>query len=225
MTGPTPTSTAPQSATASTLNVAINPAVGFRMPFANSGRVQILDNIINYTGLTSTSFTGCSLFAGSGGTLPDRCNVVGPATGGHGLVSAALTSVGALWTAGFRLQEHLTSFLTGGEDLKAMTIAPYWYQYDSADGQIEPDVVPPVGGLGFSHTLVSPAYAVQGQSAFQAKPSERAFYWHETGWQTWSASGTPSKEYLIPRLYGKMAAGAVDSGEICDTCLRMRWVG
>jgi hypothetical protein len=221
--------TGTQTANAATINVAST--TSYRGgAFPTSGQLRILDNIIAYTGTTGTTFTGCSLVvtgkAGAGGTIPVGTNVLGQGAsiGGYGLVTAPVIEVATMWTAGFRLQEHLTSFLCGaaGSPSPVMQLAPYWWQYDSTDGRINPDLtVPPTGSVGRGVTIASDASVVNNPKT--AGP-ERAFKWTESGWLDWSA-GTPTKKYLQPVLFAKMVdVTATDTGECCDTALRVRWV-
>jgi hypothetical protein len=221
--------TGSQAANAATINVASTTSYrGGNFP--SSGQIRILDNVIAYTGTTATSFTGCSLVvtgkAGAAGTIPAGTNVLGQAAsiGGYGFTTAPLVEAAAMWTAGFRLQEHLTSFICGaaGNPSPVMQLAPYWWQYDSGDGRINPDLnVPPTGSLGRGNLVASDASVV---AATKTAGPERAFKWAESGWLDWAA-GPPTKKYLQPVMFAKMVdVTATDTGECCDTALRVRWV-
>jgi hypothetical protein len=100
---------------------------------------------------------------------------------------------------------------------KVLEIAPYWIQYDDLDGSIAP-ADPPTGGIGFSTSLFS------GTTLTTAKPQERPFFMRANDWGDFPALSW-TKRYLLPHLYGRMASGALDTGQILDTKLHVRWVG
>lgn len=216
-----------QNANAATINVLARYSGG--PAFAATGTILIRDNIITYTGITGAqtgnfSFTGCVLQSGSGGAIPDTVDVTQGFPGGFGMVSSPLPFAAELWAAGLRLQEKMSSFMNGSPEAggnKALTIAPYWYQYNAGDGYASP-VTPPNGGLGFSASVVG---SVDPGGPWTA---ERPFTWAENAWADWAGAGdagkVPAKRFLLPRIYGKMAAGSIDTGECLDTTLRVRWV-
>lgn len=216
-----------QNANAATINALARYTIG--PAFTASGTILIRDNIITYTGITGAqsgnfSFTGCTLASGSGGSIPDTVDIVQGFPGGFGMVASALPFAADLWAAGLRLQEKITSFMNGSPEAggnKALTIAPYWYQYNAGDGYAVP-VVPPSGGLGFSASLVG---SIDPGAVWT---SERPFTWAENPWADWAGAGdagkVPAKRFLLPRIYGKMPAGSIDTGECLDTTLRVRWI-
>ncbi len=188
--------------------------------FASSGTVLIRDNVISYTGTTATTFTGCTATAGTRGTIPSTVDVVQGYTGGFGMVASTLPFVTETWAAGFRLQERLTALMNAAPNpgVQLLSVAPYWIEYDSGDG-IGPIPIPVAGGLGLSAVLTSEA-----DPGGAGKDAERSFSWAENPW-TDITQFTPTKRYLTPRIAGRMAAGAIDTGEVLDLRLGVRWVG
>lgn len=191
------------------------------------GMIQIRDNFIRYTGITTNSFTGCSVIQGSRENIPAGEWVVQGSPGAWGFQVAHVPMVASMYAAGARLQERLDALMNNapanaaipiGE--KKMTIAAYWNQYSPGDGSNwpwPPAQVPPVGGMGVG---------IQLQSLDNTGGSiggERNFYLTGGTWTDW-ALATPTKEYLIPRIVGKMEAGAIYTGSTLDTKLTTRWV-
>jgi hypothetical protein len=191
-------------------------------PFAGAGGsggagfLQIRDNFISYTGKTGTTFTGCTLLQGSGGVIPIGEYATQGYPGGWGLVVDVLNNVDLLWAAGMHIQERLNSLMNHGPGNKVMQIAPYWMQYDPGDGTSALMTIPPSGGIGVGAALAS----TQGEAV--GWNQERTFYLTPNEFSDW-ALPAPTKRFLVPRLVGKMAAGAVSSGEILDTKLAVRW--
>jgi hypothetical protein len=181
--------------------------------FAASGKVQIRDSTVTYTGKTGTTLTGCT---GGSGTYPDKTDVVQGEVGGWGTQSRPLLFAQQLWSAGFRLQENLSAMMNGSDDGKAMTLGVYWHQMDLDDN---PNFFSPSGGLGISAQLVGPSTTLGWP-----KPQERAFAMRSTGWIDYVGSA-PTKKFMIPHVFAKMAAGAIDTGEFVDSILRVRWIG
>lgn len=196
-------------------------------PFPSSGTLYIRDNVISYTGKTGTTFTGCALVSGSGGSIPASVDVVALLASGWGMVCSPILFAAEMWAAGFQLQEKLTALMNGspaeGVADKALTIAPYWYEFNDGDGLPLPGTGTPSGGLGLSASLTGTT------EDNGAKADERAFTWAENDWGDWDSAGnsgkTITKRYLLPRIFGKMASGAIDTGEVLDTKLVTRWVG
>lgn len=184
-----------------------------------NGRIRIRDNYITYTNVTALTFTGCTTVGGSGGTVPDGLIVSQGRPGGFGLVTATIPFAGDLWGAGLRLQEWLLSHMNASPEAgnPKLTIAPYWFELDDADG-FPALAAPPVGGIGLSTQLQGPASSGGGIYG------ERNFYLVDTDWQTWPLPMI-TKRHLVPKLYGKMEAGAKETGQLLDTVLRLRWVG
>jgi hypothetical protein len=190
-------------------------------PFGNQGGsgapfLQIRDNFISYTGKTGTTFTGCKLEQGSGGVIPDNEYAVQGYPGGYGLVVDSLNNVDLLYAAGMHIQERLNSLMNSGPGANKLTIAPYWYQYNPGDATIPP-TMPPSGGIGVSAGLQSTAGEALGWT------QERPFFLTFNEFSDWPLAA-PTKRFLVPKLVGKMQAGAVSSGEILDTTLVVRWV-
>lgn len=191
---------------------------GGRPTFPAAGTLYIRDNAITYTGKTPTTFTGCTLVSGSGGTIPDATDVVSGGVGGWGFTISPLMFVSDLWAAGFRLQEQAVALMNAAPDgTHQLTVAPYWYEFNDGDGLSVAAAVPPTGGIGVSAPLVSIA------DGGGVKNGERTFFKKENPWTDWAA-GIPTKRYMLPMMIGKMAAGSTDTGEVLDLKLTMRWV-
>lgn len=189
--------------------------------FTATGTVRCRDNRVTYTGKTATTFTGCTLSFGGGSTATDNADVVQDAVGGFGTTSSPIMFVGAMFTAGFNLQERMVALMnaspqTGASPGIKMEAAPYWVQYNNGDGSVA-ITNPPTAGVGLGALLVSTT------DIGVAKPAERPFSWVENGWTDFAA-GTVTKRYLVPRLYGRMQSGATDTGQILDCTLRVRWI-
>jgi hypothetical protein len=188
-----------------------------------SNYLFVRDNIIAYTGRTSTTFTGCQVVQGPRGTIPTKEYITQGFVGGWGFVVEPIHNAAALFAAGFQLQERLTclcnsSFFISPATEKKLNVAPYWYQYDPGDGQLPPQrQVPPSGGLGVSAILQSPSGSSPG-----APGAERSFYVTMNSWSDWPLAD-PTKFSLIPMMVGKMEASGVYSGSILDTKLTVRW--
>jgi hypothetical protein len=120
------------------------------------------------------------------------------------------------------LQERMTSLANNGVGAanteKQLSVAPYWFQYDPGDGTAAPSI-PPSGGMGVSTALL-PA---SGTGGVLVGVQERTFYMTSTNWTDWPLAA-PSKHSLVPRMCGKLASGAILSGECLDTRLAVRWV-
>ena len=196
--------------------------------FTSTGTILIRDNIITYTGISGAqsgdfSFTGCTLVSGTGGTIPSGTDVVQGWPGGYGFACSSIPFVDELWDAGLTLQERISALMNGSPETgKTLTVSPYWYEYDDGDGYVSP-ADPPSGGLGFSSSLTGTT-----DPGAASKLLERSFFFVESEWVPWDSTGdakTPTKRYLVPRLYGKMSSAAVDTGQVLDTILRLRWVG
>ena len=186
--------------------------------FASSGAVICRGNRINYTGKSGATLTGCTTVnVGLTGNVPSGASVTQGDSGGWGMIPSPIPFAGEMFAAGFTLQEKMVGFFCGSLDSKALTIAPYWYEFDSGDGSIDPES-PPSGGLGFSASLVGTT--TPGGTIGH----ERQFKWAENSWADWAPGGTPTKRFLVPRLFGQMASGATDSGQVVDATLRVRWV-
>lgn len=193
-----------------------------------SGNFRLRDNYLIYTGIAEDGggggprFTGCKRMAGSGGTIPDGLTITQGRPGGFGFVVSPIVFAGDLYNAGLRLQEKMFSHMNGSAEAatpgtKALSMAAYWYQYNDGDGSIE-HTAPPSGGVGLSNALVGTTDP--GGNAY----GERNFFMHENDWQDFP-SYVLTKRYLVPKIYGKMTAGAIDTGQCLDTVLRVRWVG
>lgn len=185
-------------------------------PFAPSGTLRIRDNVITYTGKTGTTFTGCTRTSGSGGVIPVSVDVVQGAPGGWGMVPETVGFAAEGYAAGFRLQESLIALTNAAPGGKRISVAPYWRQAAVGDG-VSPVPVPPAGGLGLGAIMVS------GVADGGAKTDERSFFETENGWT--DLPFAPTKRYLTPTVVAKMEAGAIDTGEVLDAMLRVRWVG
>lgn len=189
-------------------------------PFAAAGVLRIRDNKISYTGKTANSFTGCTLIFGSGSVCTDNSDVVQGGDGGFGVVASPVAWAKEMKDAGFWLQERLVALMNASPQSSPgvqMDCAAYWVQYDNGDGYVAP-TNPPTGGLGLSAALTSTT------AIGTNKPGERPFAWVENPWTDMPAF-TVTKRYMQPRLYGKMHAGATDTGQVLDALLRVRWVG
>lgn len=189
-------------------------------PFTNDGIVLIRDNIISYTGKTATTLTGCTVTAGTKGVIPDTIDVLQGFPGGFGMVVSALPFATEAWAAGLRLQERLTALMNAAPTpgSQRLSVAPYWFEYNAGDG-ISAVPTPVAGGLGVSAILQGEA-----DSGGIGKDSERSFSWAENPWSD-ITQFTPTKRYLSPRIVGKMEAGSIDTGEVLDLKLEVRWVG
>ena len=189
---------------------------GKSLGFQNSGTLLVRDNIITYTGRTNTTFTGCNKVAGTGGVIPATVDVLQGYTGGYGFVIAPVPWAEELWAAGLRLQEKALCLMNDAPGAThQLEVAPYWREFDNGDGNTLSDYA--VGGLGMSAVLRQ-AVAADGGN----KNNERMFHWTENGWTDWT-EGVPSKRYLTPTIMGKMDAGAIDTGEVLDYRLAVRW--
>lgn len=197
---------------------------GHGIPFLPAGNIRIRDNIIVYAALAGdTQFTGCKVMAGSRENIPDNLVVSQGHPGGFGFVVSPIVFAGELYAAGLRLQEkmfsHMNGSTEGGGGTKALSLAPYWYQYNDGDGAPGTFAAPPAGGLGTSTPLVGTT-----EAGGVDNNGERNFFMHENDWSDFPAF-VLTKRYLVPKMYGKMTAGAIDTGECLDTVLRTRWVG
>lgn len=184
--------------------------------FTTTGAFKLRNQVVSYTGVTPTSFTGCT--GGTGSYVTNEVVTQGDA-GGWGTATQPILQAGAFWAAGLRLQENIVSHMNGN-GTQALDIAAYWYQYNVGDNTAYTQ--PPSGGLGFSGILTGPTQTFVGVLV------ERPFQWKSTGWQTltFSGGGNPSKTHLIPILYGRMNGGSGtvnETGEIVDTVLKIRW--
>ena len=185
--------------------------------FASAGSLQLRDQVITYTGKTANTFTGCS---GGTGTFPqDVTPITQGDVGGWGTEVTPLDQVAAMYAAGFTLEEKVNAYLNGSADNLAMTVAPYYFNYDPAD-DITPPPAAPASGLGMGLAVTGPA--TPGGAGNRV--AERNFNYQQSAWTAFAA-GTPTKRYLHAALYGKMPAGANDNGEVYGYTLRLRWVG
>lgn len=194
-------------------------------PFAEAGAadgayLQVRDNYLTFAGKTGTTLTGCHVVQGSRGVIPVGEYAYQGYPGGWGFVSTPIPYAVDMWTAGFRLQERLSSLCNSGPADVNLLAAPYWTQYDAGDGVSQSLGVPPAGGLGASASLRSP----DGSGLAVGNPGERDFYMTVNGWTAWPLAA-PTKRFLLPKMVGKMEAGPISSGEVLDTKLVVRWVG
>lgn len=150
--------------------------------------------------------------------------------GGWGTTVAPLDHVGEMWSAGFRLQERMHAWMNGSQDLKRLSIAPFYNNYNLGEDYLYPTISdPPVSGMLGSPspgiTLIGPAEHMAGITSpgTGTVVDERRFQWVEGNWSTW-ASAAPTKRVLIPTLYGKMPADAEDTGQAYGVTLALRWV-
>lgn len=189
-------------------------------PFADSGTVLIRDNIITYTARTSTTLTGCTVTGGTKGVIPSTVDVIQNYPGGFGMVVATLPFAVEAYAAGFHLQERMTALINAAPNpgTQRLRVAPYWFEYNVGDG-VGTVPVPVSGGLGLSAELVGGT-----NPGGAGKDAERTFFWAENPW-TDITQFTPTKRYLTPRIAGKMDAGAIDTGQVLDAKLGVRWVG
>jgi hypothetical protein len=203
--------------------------------FATAGQVLIRDNLITYTGYTTTvgarALTGCTYTSGSsvGVTLPATYTPVipyGAGTGGDyggwGTTVVPLDHVAEMWSAGFRLQERCRTWINGSQDGYAMTVAPYYHATDlnvdfNYPGLFTPN---PADGIGFGTAITGPAVPMSGGAGVRI--DERGFAQRSFGWTDWVA-GTPAGRVLRATLYGKMPAAATDAGEVYGYTLELRW--
>lgn len=191
---------------------------GKSLGFANSGTVLIYNAIINYTGKTNTSFTGCTMVSGEVITVPAGADITWGFTGGYGTDSIPVSYAGALYAAGLHLQEWFKAMINdepGGAH--QLTVAPYWSEFNSGDGDTHSDQA--VGGIGVSSQLKLSTSADGGNP-----DNERSFHWIDTnGWVDLNLGTTPTKRFLTASLMGKMDTGAFASGECLDANLFVRW--
>ena len=191
-------------------------------PFSSNGTLHIANNRITYGAKTSNSFTSCMRTfpsgAGAGSVCAHNTDVIQGPQGGWGTLATPIPFAKEMSDAGFALQERMAAFMNPSPETvrKVLEIAPYWVCYDDGDGSNAP-TDPPVGGIGFSASLFSGTTTVD-------KPQERPFYMQANNWSNFPAL-TITKRYMQPRLYGRMASGALDSGQVLDTKLHVRWVG
>jgi hypothetical protein len=187
-----------------------------------SGTIQIRDNYITYTGINTgtNDITGCTCTSGSKGTIPVGAMVYQGQPGGFGMMPIDIEFAGEFYAAGFHLQEYLISQMNGAptpDSSKALTIAPYWFQYNSGEGTA-PITAPLTGGLGVSASLTGTT------DPGGLASDERHFTWAEAA--DWSdLPFTPTAHSLICVMAGKMPSGSVGSGEVLDTNLKLRWIG
>ncbi len=189
--------------------------------FPAAGTLYVRDNFITYTGKTATTFTGCTLVAGTGGTMPDDCDVTAGSAGGFGMVTSPVPWAGEMWDAGFRLEERVTCQLNAAPGPKTISAAAYWTEYDADDG-VGPITTPVSGGMGISTPITSGTD--DGTGGTKSSAAERSFFWAQNDWTAWAA-GTPTKRWLQPRIVARMEAGAVDTGQVHNMLWQMRWVG
>jgi hypothetical protein len=187
--------------------------------FTTSGQVRLRNQTITYTGKNlTTQLTGCS---GGTGTFPADNNLaVQGQVGGWGTTSTPLDRVGALYAAGFKLQERANAWLNGGRDTTTMSVSAFYKEGD-ADENLGGALWPAnASGLRAGVILISPS----GPPSDVNRDQERGFLWRQS---TWSDLGgaTPTKRFLMPALYGRMnSATPLDNGEVYGYTLRHRWV-
>jgi hypothetical protein len=200
------------------------------------GTVWIRDNAISVGSVTPGvpgSLNNCTLVQGSGGIIPATVDVVQDYTGGYGLEPLVVKWAAEMYAAGFQIYEFLSSLMNPAPDGKRLSIAPYWRQFNDGDGATAPrGTYLATGGLGLGNQIIS------GTNPGGDKASERSFFYTTAavastatvggsvgaaGWQP--SPIVPTKRYIIPQLYGKMEAGAIDTGEVLDTKLSVKWVG
>jgi hypothetical protein len=192
-------------------------------PFTASGTIQIRDNFVTYTGLTSTTFTGCTLVQGSGGTIPANEWVTQGYPGGWGFNVTSVLFADDLFAAGLRIQEKVAALMNSAPGEFKMTVGTHWQQYDPGDGT-NPPTIPPSGGMGVSNTITS----LDNTGGTQG--GERDFYMTEMvdgsgnpTWKNWPLA-LPTKHFLVPKVVAKMASGALTSGSVLDYKHTIRWV-
>jgi hypothetical protein len=195
--------------------------------FDPAGTIYVNDNRITYTGkvtvnATHGQFTGCTRTLG-GSVATDKADVLQGTDGGWGTVSVVLPFAAEMIAAGFTLQERARALMNANNDVapKHIVAAPAWYQYNDGDGSIAPvGGNPPTASIGVSATLTGTNTVPSGI----VKPNERPFVWAKNDWTDFPAL-TITKRFIQPRLFAKMEAGALDTGQVLDYTLEMRWVG
>lgn len=215
---------------------------------AGGGNITVRGMIISYAarsgGAGTYQLTGCLYLGGapagvtlSGGatwnTAPTPIIPYTPVTGGGGdpggwgTTVVPLDQAGAVWNAGFRLQERIHAWMNGSQDMKALSIAPWYLNYDVGDDFLYPllSAAPPAGmlGPGITVTGVAQHMASITSPGSGSVVDERRFKWAETDWTAW-APAAPAKRLLVPILYGKMPVDANDTGQTYGVTLSLRWV-
>lgn len=229
------------STTLPTGTINVKDWIGYGGAIPASGTVFIRDQLITFTGVVTTpgamQLTGCT---GGTGTFPADITPVIPATianygggdsGGWGTMVVPLDRCDELYDAGFVLEERANCWVNGSCDLKRMTIAPHYLNYDlgedmgAAANYPRPNLPPIAGMLGPGIQLQGPPYDMAGYTVpgSHNRADERGFEQRHAAWTAW-ASADPTKRFLLPTLYGKMETGAQDNGEVYGYTLRVRWV-
>lgn len=213
------------------------------------GQLSVRSLIFAYTGLDTTlgakKFTGVTLVFGAPGVTlyGDYTPIIpyapteggGGDPGGWGTTPFPLDHVGEMWAAGFRLEERMQALMNGSQDLKRLSIAPWYLNYNLG----EDFDYPALQGVGGSaapppSTLLGPGVTLLGtdQPLAGIGPSggtgtvidERSFNWVESNWVSWTPPSPPTKRVLVPVLYGRMPADAKDNGQAYSVTLALRWV-
>jgi hypothetical protein len=188
--------------------------------------LRIRDNLISFTGRTSTTFTGCAVVQGSRGTIESDVYVSQGRDGGYGFNNIPIKYAAQMFAAGFRLQESYVALMNSSADGKRFSVGAYWLQYDPGDANI-PYTVPMSGGMGVGNVITSQEAVIDIPPQVHG---ERSFYMSELVdvnenpvWKDW-ALATPTKKFLVPVIVGKHEAGAVQTGSVLDLKLVTRWV-
>lgn len=198
--------------------------------FASAGLLMMRGWTPAYTGLTNNgdgtwTFTGVTsgptttLYADYTPVIPYDTANAGD-LGGWGLVPSPIDRAGEMFAAGFTLEESIRVYLNGSQDAMAMSVALYWWQYDTGDLFTNPSpYAEPSGHLGASTTITGNA-----DPKAATRDLERGFDVFTQDWVAWPG-GVPTKRWLVPVLYHRMPAGAKDTGEMYGLTHQMRWVG
>jgi hypothetical protein len=215
--------------------------------FASAGQLLVRDQLVSYTGVSDVTtgriqFTGCSGGSGAmdGNSSGATFTPVIPFTqanggdqGGWGTVGVIMDHVAEMFTAGFTLEERLDGFINGTTDLTSLELAAFYLNMNAGEDlgaasnypglSVTADLVPNLLGPGVK--ITGPAYDMGGysQPGTHKCEDERGFERRTSAWTAWS-SGTPTKRFLWPLLYGRHNIATKSNGEAYSVNLSLRWV-
>lgn len=162
----------------------------------------------------SESFTGCTWARTDGSsngteTFPTSITPVKQGeVGGYGMVPRIIHRIGAIYSAGFKIELAATAFMVGSADDKAITIGTYLANWNSTD-DVPARPLTPTGGLGMVAELTGPP----NDNGASNREAERAMTMTSLAWSAISGIASPTKTFGDPDVFAKMAASAEDNGE------------
>lgn len=193
---------------------------------AGGGYGRVAGILFSYLAKTGTTFTGCAVVAGTRATVDSGEYVSQGRDGGYGFNNLPLSNVGAMFEAGFIIQEQIVALMNSAAGGKKLSVGVYWNQYDAGDGIIPP-TVPMSGGMGVGNVVISDETRYSQTVPAQVH-AERPFYMMETldsgapEWLDWKLAA-PTKKFLVATIVGSHEAGVDHSGSTLDTKVQVRY--